>query len=78
MKRSIKELEKQFKSISTFVLENEIDRLEENLKTIKSAGTTVIDLKVYVRIRDFHKGLTALVRKRNGFKMSEETDEFTD
>jgi hypothetical protein len=79
MKRSIKDLEKQFKTISTWMLEMEIARLEENLKTIKSSGTTIVDLKVYVRIRDFYNGLVAVVRKRKyGRSMPEETDDSTD
>ncbi len=60
------------------MLEIEIERLDENLKTIKSAGTTIVDLKVYIRIRDFRKELVALVRNRNGLPMPPENDETAD
>ena len=76
--RTLKQLQKQFKQISTWMLEIEIERLDENLKTIKSAGTTIVDLKVYIRIRDFRKELVALVRNRNGLPMPPENDETAD
>jgi hypothetical protein len=75
--KSIKELEKQFKGISTGFLVDQIEILDENIRTIKSAGTTIIDLKVYVRVRTFRDELITLVRKRNG-QMPFETEESPD
>ena len=68
----MKELEIWLKDVTDKQLEKQIAILDENIATIKSSRTTVIDLKTYKKVRNLHNSLTALMRKRNGSKMPEE------
>lgn len=62
----LKELERRLKNVSTKQLQREIDILDENLESMHSSGTTIVDLKTYRIVRDAYKGLNVILRKRNG------------
>lgn len=75
---NLKLIEKHLKNVSDKQIQRQIDILEENLVTIKSPGTTVIDLRMFRIVRANYQALIAILEKRSGLQMPSETKDSPD